>query len=74
MGRPTKVEGQPGASGEPGRHRRRSRQASVLDLYDPDRSQTLTFLGEIRPWGSFLAAMRRPLDGRAPRREPACAS
>jgi molybdopterin-containing oxidoreductase family iron-sulfur binding subunit len=25
-------------------------QASVLDLYDPDRSQTLTYLGEIRPW------------------------
>jgi MoCo/4Fe-4S cofactor protein with predicted Tat translocation signal len=31
-------------------------QASVLNLYDPDRSQTVTNLGEIRTWSAFLDA------------------
>jgi molybdopterin-containing oxidoreductase family iron-sulfur binding subunit len=30
-------------------------QASILDLYDPDRSQTVTRNGEISTWGLFLA-------------------
>ncbi len=29
-------------------------QASVLNLYDPDRAQTVTNLGEIRAWAEFL--------------------
>ena len=29
-------------------------QASVLNLYDPDRGQTVTNLGEIRTWSDFL--------------------
>ena len=33
-------------------------QAAVLGLYDPDRSQTLTNIGEIRPWSAFLGAIR----------------
>ena len=37
-------------------------QASILGLYDPDRSQTLTYLGEVRTWGSLVAAMRAPLN------------
>jgi MoCo/4Fe-4S cofactor protein with predicted Tat translocation signal len=36
-------------------------QASILGMYDPDRSQTLTYLGDIRPWGSLVEAMRAPL-------------
>jgi MoCo/4Fe-4S cofactor protein with predicted Tat translocation signal len=31
-------------------------QASVLNLYDPDRAQTATYLGEIRAWSDFLKA------------------
>ncbi len=36
-------------------------QASILDLYDPDRSQFATYLGEVRSWGGFLDAIRGPL-------------
>jgi molybdopterin-containing oxidoreductase family iron-sulfur binding subunit len=56
-GRPTKVEGNPlhpaslGATDV-------FAQAALLDLYDPDRMQTLTNLGEIVPWSAFLGAMR----------------
>jgi molybdopterin-containing oxidoreductase family iron-sulfur binding subunit len=61
MGRPTKVEGNPehpaslGATDAFG-------QAEVLRLYDPDRSQTLKHLGEIRSWGAFLAAAKGAAD------------
>ncbi len=53
MGRPTKIEGNPlhpasrgGTSGVV--------QASILDLYDPDRSQTVKNGGRISTWSSFL--------------------
>jgi molybdopterin-containing oxidoreductase family iron-sulfur binding subunit len=36
-------------------------QASVLNLYDPDRAQTVTSLGEIRTWSDFLLAMQKPV-------------
>ena len=36
-------------------------QASVLNLYDPDRAQTVTNLGEIRTWSDFLLAMQKPV-------------
>ena len=36
-------------------------QASVLELYDPDRSQTISYLGDIRPWSAFLGAVRESL-------------
>ena len=35
-----------------------SRRPPILGLYDPDRSQTLTNRGEIRPWPAFLGAIR----------------
>ena len=56
-GRPTKIEGNelhPASLGGTDVFA----QASVLGLYDPDRSQTLTERGEIRPWSAFLAAVR----------------
>ncbi len=43
-------------------------QAFVLDLYDPDRSQTLTERGEIRPWSAFLAAVKLALEKERPGR------
>ncbi len=36
-------------------------QASVLGMYDPDRSQTITYLQDGRTWGDFLEAMRGPM-------------
>ena len=37
-------------------------QASILEMYDPDRSQTNTYLGEVRTWGNFVEAIRGPLN------------
>jgi MoCo/4Fe-4S cofactor protein with predicted Tat translocation signal len=36
-------------------------QASILGMYDPDRSQTIAHLGDVRTWGNFLEAIRGPL-------------
>jgi len=59
-GRPTKVEGNPKHPASLGGSDSFA-QASVLGLYDPDRSQTIQHLGEVRPWGAFLGAVRQPL-------------
>jgi len=58
-GRPTKAEGNPdhptlGACDV-------YAQASVLGLYDPDRSQALTLEGEIRSWGAFLGGVQQSI-------------
>src|SRR6476660_454702 len=37
-------------------------QASILGMYDPDRSQTITYLGDVRAWGSLVEAMRAPVN------------
>jgi molybdopterin-containing oxidoreductase family iron-sulfur binding subunit len=36
--------------------------ASLLTLYDPDRSETVQYRGEVRPYTSFLADARTTLD------------
>ena len=58
--RPTKIEGNdqhPASQGGTDVFA----QASILDMYDPDRSQNVTYRGELSTWGEFMAAMREPL-------------
>jgi MoCo/4Fe-4S cofactor protein with predicted Tat translocation signal len=56
MGRPTKVEGNPKHPASLGATDVFA-QASVLNLYDPDRSQAVTRAGRISTWQSFVDAM-----------------
>ena len=53
MGRPTKVEGNPQHPASLGGTDAFA-QASILTLYDPNRSQALTFNGQISTWPDFL--------------------
>jgi molybdopterin-containing oxidoreductase family iron-sulfur binding subunit len=59
-GRPTKLEGNPEHPATLGALDPYS-QASILGLYDPDRSQVLSFEGEIRSWGNFLGSLHEAL-------------
>jgi molybdopterin-containing oxidoreductase family iron-sulfur binding subunit len=56
MGRPTKVEGNPAHPASLGAADIFA-QASVLGLYDPDRSQVAVRNGRIGSWSAFLTAM-----------------
>jgi MoCo/4Fe-4S cofactor protein with predicted Tat translocation signal len=54
-GRPTKIEGNPDHPSSLGSTNVFA-QASILNLYDPDRAQTVTKTGEIQTWSQFLDA------------------
>jgi molybdopterin-containing oxidoreductase family iron-sulfur binding subunit len=65
LGRPTKIEGNdlhPASFGGTDIFT----QASILGLYDPDRSQTVMSMGDVRSWQAFLGAIRVPLAAQKP--------
>src|SRR6185369_4967359 len=59
--RPIKIEGNPDHQASLGGTDLFA-QASILDLYDPDRSQNVLYLGEIATWGTFADLLRGPLN------------
>ncbi|WP_166830190.1 TAT-variant-translocated molybdopterin oxidoreductase [Thalassoroseus pseudoceratinae] len=74
MGRPTKVEGNPSHPAVPVGHGREGddiragatdvfAQASILQLYDPDRGQTVFDRGQLATWERFLSALRVEIRG-----------
>ena len=64
-GRPTKIEGNPDHPSSRGATDIFA-QAAILGLYDPDRSQALTNLGEISPFGTFTGAAQSMLASQRP--------
>ena len=61
LGRPTKIEGNdqhPASLGGTDIFA----QASILGMYDPDRSQSVVSMGDQRSWKAFLSAIRGPLN------------
>ncbi|HKY30489.1 MAG TPA: TAT-variant-translocated molybdopterin oxidoreductase [Pyrinomonadaceae bacterium] len=69
-GRPTKVEGNPDHPNNLNANVQERgssatdlfSQASIIGLYDPDRSKNITYREEIRTWTTFLGEMRTALD------------
>src|SRR5260370_13602991 len=65
LGRPTKIEGNdqhPASLGGTDIFAK----ASILGLYDPDRSQSVMSMGDQRSWQAFLGAIRGPLSAQKP--------
>ncbi|HEY8186768.1 MAG TPA: TAT-variant-translocated molybdopterin oxidoreductase [Pyrinomonadaceae bacterium] len=74
-GRPTKLEGNPdhpnSRNGDPNDRGSSATdifsQASVLNLYDPDRSPTPVYREEARTWSTFVGEIRTALDEQRPK-------
>jgi molybdopterin-containing oxidoreductase family iron-sulfur binding subunit len=62
MGRPTKVDGNPGHPASLGGTDSWA-QASIYSLWDPDRSQAVTRAGVPSTWSAFLGALGSALEG-----------
>ncbi len=60
-GRPIKIEGNPDHPGSLGSTDRFA-QASLLNMYDPDRSQEVTFRGDPTTWQNFMTGFRSEID------------
>ena len=60
-GRPVKIEGHPDHPGSRGATDVRA-QASLLDMYDPDRSQRVKFRGVASTWQQFQTQLRSAVD------------
>ena len=60
-GRPIKVEGNPDHPGSRGSTDILA-QASILGMYDPDRSQEVTYRGNPKNWESFMTEFRGVID------------
>lgn len=65
-GHPTKVEGNPRHPASLGATSA-LHQAALLDLYDPDRTQSVTRSGEISDWTTFLSVLRSFMNGQNPK-------
>jgi molybdopterin-containing oxidoreductase family iron-sulfur binding subunit len=60
-GRPTKIEGNPDHPGSLGATDTLA-QASILSMYDPDRSKEITYRGTPRTWQNFMTEIRAAID------------
>jgi molybdopterin-containing oxidoreductase family iron-sulfur binding subunit len=60
-GRPVKIEGNPEHPGSRGATDVRA-QASLLDMYDPDRAKQVTFRGVPKTWQQFMTEFRTAVD------------
>src|SRR5882762_4329887 len=63
MGRPTKVDGNPDHPATLGSSDV-FMQASILDLWDPGRAQTIRQAGQISTWGAFLGVLNSELSAK----------